>query len=245
MNKSVLITGSAQRIGRALALSFANANWNVAVHYNKSKEQAALLVDEINSAGGKAVCVAGDFNKNNELNNIINLASKELGELSCLIHNAAFFKNDNLQNITCENWSNHAQINQWAPLALSQQFVKQLSKNNKGNIITMLDYCIFQPPKSFLSYSMSKAALWSMTQSLALDLAPKVRVNAIAPGYVIKHPKEPQEHFDKAIKNTPLQQATSVEDICSTVHYLIATESLIGQMITLDGGKHLKADGFY
>ncbi|MDB2414722.1 SDR family oxidoreductase [Rickettsiales bacterium] len=243
--KNAIVTGAAKRLGAAIAKRLANLGWNIALHYNNSYDEAEKVAKEIRNIGRKAFLVKADLSVDSELNTIIEKANEGLGELSLLINNASAFNNDLIDNITRESWNNHIDTNLWAPLKLSQDFSRQLSYDKKGQIINMVDYCVLRMPNNFLSYSTSKAALWSLTQSLGLQLAPKIRVNAIGPGDTLKNPREKQEHFDKACASTPLKHGSSPEEVCDTIEYFLKSKSVTGQLITLDGGKHLLGGGFY
>ncbi len=242
-NKSVLITGAAKRIGREIALSMADDGWDIAIHYNSSKKEAEELLQEIVDKGVRACKIQADLANETQVLQIISQANEELGEISCLINNASSFKNDDITDMSRDIWDAHMQINLRAPVILSQEFAKQL--NGKGNIINMLDYCVLSPSDKFLSYTASKSALWTLTQTLAKQLAPNIRVNAIGPGHCLPNCKETDESFQEAIQSTPLKEAISVKDICQTVEFFLKTPSITGQIIALDGGKHLVNATFY
>jgi NAD(P)-dependent dehydrogenase (short-subunit alcohol dehydrogenase family) len=244
-NKSVLVTGSAKRIGKAIAMHMASIGWNVAVHYNSSDSEAEALVDTIKKMGVNAVSIKADLGDEKQAKGVIEQAADGIGEITCLINNASVFENDKLSNLTAEKWHKHMEINLHAPLVLSQEFVKQLGANSKGNIINMLDYCVWNLPDKFLSYAVSKSGLWAVTQILAKQLAPNVRVNGIGPGHSLPNIRESQESFEKAYKQTPLQVQTEPEEICRAIEFIIGSPSMTGQMIALDGGKHLLGAEFY
>lgn len=239
MNKTVLITGAAKRIGRSIATSLAEDGWNIAIHYNNSEKEALDLKNEIEKFGRKAAIIKADLADPEQLKKIIPAANEKLGKLACLINNASIFKNDNISNLSEELWNEHMDVNLKAPLLLSQAFATQLPKNTEGNIINIIDYMVWSLPKNFLSYSISKSALLSLTQMLAIQLAPNIRVNGIGPGNCLPNEFETQEHFDKAISLTPLGKAGDLQEICKTLKYIISSHSMTGQMIALDGGKHL------
>ncbi len=244
MEKSVLITGASKRIGRTLALDMAEQGWHVAVHYNNSQDEAEDLVEKINACGVESVAVGGDLADLDAVNGIVGAATKKIGVLRCLINNASIFENDDLSNITNESFTKHIDINCKAPLFLAQSFYKQLGRR-KGNIINMLDYCVWNLPEKFLSYGLSKYSLWGVTQILAKQLAPKVRVNGIGLGHSLPNNNETQESFAKARKKTPLQNGADPEEIKNAINFIIQSESMTGQMLALDGGKHLIGAEFY
>lgn len=243
MNKNLLITGAAKRLGREIALAMAYDGWNVAIHYNNSHEEAQITAEEIRKKGRKAITVKADLTNHEEVAKIFPLVNEQLGEISCLINNASMFKNDNIGNVTLENMQDNMATHLYAPVILSQQFAKQLQ--GEGNIINMLDYCVLNLPEKFISYAISKSALWTATQMLARQLAPKIRVNGIAPGHSMMNEKEATENFTKAYNATPVQKPTMPEEICNAVKFIISSPTMNGNIIPLDGGKHLIGANYY
>jgi NAD(P)-dependent dehydrogenase (short-subunit alcohol dehydrogenase family) len=241
-NKSVLITGAAKRIGREIALHMAQNGWNVAVHYNTSETEANALVREIEQLGRKAIAVSADLSDEKQVRGVF--AAAKIGKIDCLINNASVFENDKLENLSSESFNRHMQINLHSPLILAQEFVKQLGGAN-GNIINMLDYCVLSLPDKFLSYAVSKSGLWAATQILAKQLAPSVRVNAIGPGHALPNVRETESSFEKAYKSTPLAIQNKPEEICRGVDFILGSPSFTGQILALDGGKHLISADFY
>lgn len=242
--KSVLITGAAKRIGKAIAIHMASNGWNVVIHYNNSANDAIELSQKLKDFGIKTCIVQADLGNEIQVRNIFKQCPSEMGVISCLVNNASIFKNDNLHNLTADMWHCHNNINLHAPLILSQDFCKQLGEN-KGNIINMLDYCVWNLPDKFLSYSLSKFGLWGATQMLAKQLAPNVRVNAIGLGHSLPNDRETAESFATARKLTPLQNGADPDEICRAVDFILASPSYTGQMLALDGGKHLIGAEFY
>ncbi len=242
--KVVLITGAAKRIGEALSLSMAKDGWDVVVHYNTSKKDADLLCKKINKLGRKAISVKADLSDEKQVRKIFLDANKTFKKITCLINNASVFYNDDIKKLSSESWKKHIDINLYAPIVLAQQFADQLGKN-KGNIINMLDYCVLNLPDKFLSYAISKNGLWVATQMLARQLAPSVRVNGIGPGHTLPNDRETKETFDRARKKTPLQNGADVEEICNAVRFILSSHSMTGQILALDGGKHLIGADFY
>ncbi|MCX7338413.1 MAG: SDR family oxidoreductase [Alphaproteobacteria bacterium] len=236
---TILITGSAIRIGRALALHYARAGWTVAIHYNTSHADASILAAEITDAGGSTALFSADLRDEDSCTQLIPAVYDKLGPIHCLINNAAVFHYDTAQSSTTEIWDDHMQINLRAPFVLSQQFYRQLPPDQMGNIINILDQRVLNLTPHFTSYTVSKAALWTLTQTLALSFAPRVRVNGIGPGYTLAGRAEEKEKFEHAQNHLPLKASGSVEEVCKAVDFIISTPSLTGQMIALDGGQHL------
>jgi NAD(P)-dependent dehydrogenase (short-subunit alcohol dehydrogenase family) len=239
MSKSILITGSSQRIGRELCLYFANMGWNIAIHFNKSKKQAIALKNEIEEYGVKCIYIQADLLNTKNIKKIIIEAKKKLGSIDCIINNASIFNNDDILNFNEKSWNNHIKINLLAPALLIKEFskIKNLSENK--SIINILDQRIFKLTPYFFSYTISKTALHTLTKTSAMKLAPKIRVNAIAPGPVLKNKRQTQKHFNKQSKNTLLGITVKIEDICKTAYLLASSETITGQVIAVDSGQSL------
>lgn len=239
-NKNVLVTGAAKRIGASIAKSFASKNWNVALHYNKSKKETELLSKELkNKYKIKTICIHADLNDLDQVNKVIPLAKNNIGPISCLINNAASFEYDSIETASLESWNMHINTNIRAPLFLSQSFTKNLDKKFKGNIINIIDQRVWNLTPHFTTYTLSKSALWTLTQTLALSLSPKIRVNAIGPGPTLKSKMQSMKQFRDQYKRMPLKVPTSLDEITSFIELIINSPSMTGQMIALDGGQHL------
>jgi len=239
-NKNVLVTGAAKRIGASIAKSFASKNWNVALHYNKSKKETELLSKELkNKYKIKTICLHADLNDLGQINKLIPLAKNNIGPISCLINNAASFEYDSIETASLESWNMHINTNIRAPLFLSQSFTKNLDKKFKGNIINIIDQRVWNLTPHFTTYTLSKSALWTLTQTLALSLSPKIRVNAIGPGPTLKSKMQSMKQFRDQYKRMPLKVPTSLDEISSFIELIINSPSMTGQMIALDGGQHL------
>jgi NAD(P)-dependent dehydrogenase (short-subunit alcohol dehydrogenase family) len=247
--RGVLITGAAKRIGRALALDFAAQGWRVAAHYGTSRTEAAALIEEITAKGGKAVAVQADLSVESEVQSLIPRSVAAIGPLGCLINNASTFEPDTLATATRQSWDRHIEPNLRAPLVLSQGFARALeeltqrngntSEPNSGVIINLIDQRVWNPTPHYLSYSLSKAGLLTLTKTLALELAPRIRVNGIGPGPALPNARQSQADFDAQCASMPLGTGTSPEEICVAARFLLAAKSITGQMIALDGGEHL------
>ena len=180
--KNVLITGSGKRIGAEIANSFAKKNWNIGLHYYKSYKETKNLSESIKKKYNVKTCIIKtDLSDINQINKIIPYINKKLGYVTCLINNAATFKYDSLESLTIKTWEHHINTNTRAPLFLSKSFVKNLPKKYKGNIINIIDQRVWNLTPHFTTYTLSKSALWTLTQTLALSLSPNIRVNAIGP----------------------------------------------------------------
>ena len=243
-HKVTLVTGGAKRIGKAISLHMASRGWSVVVHYNTSKKEAEDLYGQIKEYGVECYLVQADLSETEQACNVFKDYNNKFGKISCLINNASVIGNDSIYDVSIENWKIHNNVNLYAPIMLSKEFVNNLG-DECGNIINMIDYCAWNLPDTFLSYSLSKHGLWGVTQILAKKLAPNVRVNGIGPGHSLRNDKETVEGFERAKKSTPLQKCADLDEICTTIDYILSSPSLTGQMLALDGGKHLVGADFY
>jgi len=236
---NVIITGAAKRIGRALAVDFASQGWGVAVHYNRSSQKAQELVSQITADGGRAVALQADLADVNKLHKLVKEAGDALGPITTLINNASLFASDDHLTLTPESWAAHMDINLRAPLFLAQALTAALPEGTAGNIINMIDQRVWRLTPRFLSYTTAKAGLWTLTQTLAQALAPQIRVNGIGPGPTLSNERQSEADFRKQTAATLLGSGPSLEEICATVRFILASSALTGQMIALDGGQHL------
>jgi NAD(P)-dependent dehydrogenase (short-subunit alcohol dehydrogenase family) len=241
-DRTVLVTGAARRLGRIIALDLAAGGWRVGVHYRASAAEAAGLVAEIERNGGRAVALAADLDRLDGLPKLIADCAASLGAPSCLINNAARFERDTLATLDGATWQAQLDVNLRAPVFLTQAFARTLPDGMAGNVINMVDQKVLRLTPDYFSYTIAKAALWSATQMMAQALAPKIRVNAIAPGPVLKHEGQSRSTFERECSATPLQRAVSAEDVAGAVRFLIKTPSITGQVIALDSGQHLAFD---
>ena len=238
-SRAVLVTGAAKRIGGAIALDLARTGWAVAVHYARSVEDAQALVSEIETAGGRAIAFKADLSKKAERETLIPQATEALGPLGCLVNNAAVFEQDFAETVTDESWDRHMEPNLRAPFDLSQAFARALPDDQGGVIINLLDQRVLSLTPYFVSYTVSKAALWTLTRTLALALAPRIRVNGIGPGPCLPSPRQTREQFEQQCAQLPLGRGTTPEEIAAAIQFVLAAKAMTGQMIALDGGQHL------
>jgi NAD(P)-dependent dehydrogenase (short-subunit alcohol dehydrogenase family) len=234
--QTVLITGAAQRIGRALALDFASHGFDVCIHYHRSKNEAESLIKEIAQLGQKAFLVDADLSKEREVEQIFPTLLQQISSVSILINNASTFQYDNVKSADGDSWNYHLEPNLRAPLILSQHFAKQ---TQSGLILNIIDQRVWNLTPHYLTYSISKFGLWGLTQTMALSLAPNIRVNAIGPGPTLKNDTQTEEQFQEQCHNTPLHRGGSLKDICAAAQFLWNADTVTGQMIAVDGGQHL------
>ena len=239
IKKTILITGAAARIGKFIATHFAENGWNVGIHYNTSKEAAESLVDELTSKNLSAACFQANLAVEETYLDLAERVHAQFGTLHCLINNASFFEYDSVKTTTRESWNQHLETNLRAPFVLSQAFQAQLPEDIDGNIINILDQRVWNLTPHYTSYTVSKAALWTLTQTMALACAPRIRVNAIGPGPTLANPKQTQHHFDNQCKNVPLEKGPELIEITHAIDFILESSSMTGQMLALDGGQHL------
>lgn len=237
--RAVLVTGAALRVGRTIALNLAASGMAVAVHYNTSGDAAAEVVEHISDNGGTAVAVQADLMDDAAARTVIARAVEGVGPLISLINNASVFEDDSPETASRDIWDAHMQVNLRAPFVLSQAFAEQLPRSIEGNIVNIIDQRVLNLTPHFTSYTLSKSALWTLTQTMALALAPRVRVNAIGPGPTLPSPRQTQEQFIRQWAALPLGRPAEVEEIAETVRFILDAPAMTGQMIALDSGQHL------
>tara|TARA_Y100000590_G_scaffold346317_1_gene396534 strand:+ start:1081 stop:1839 length:759 start_codon:yes stop_codon:yes gene_type:complete len=239
MKNTVLITGGSQRIGAVISERIAQEGCNVIIHYNKSKKKAFDLKKKISSYKINSHCVKADLSNELELKKLFINVKREMGYINCLINNASTFELDNIENIKKKDWDYHLNTNVWAPIFLIQQFIKNLPKKKDGNIINILDQRVINLTPFFTTYTLTKSMLWTLTQTLAMSLAPQIRVNAIGPGPTIKSKRQTNIQFKRQYKSVPLKKSVNPSEIANTVLYILKSKSLTGQLINIDSGQHL------
>jgi NAD(P)-dependent dehydrogenase (short-subunit alcohol dehydrogenase family) len=235
-NKAVaLVTGGAVRIGRQIVTHLVGLGYLVVIHYNNSKKEADALATSLNEKyPGSCVIMAANFLEEDEVRGLIPRINREVGEASLLVNNAALFENDNLSNLTYEMMTRHHLVNVAAPLILSNALLE--TNKLQKNIINILDaYAATASTGKFISYALSKACLQGLTLNMARDLASSVRVNAIALGVAMIHPRQSSQHFSNMLDNTSLKIPATDKDIAQALDFILTTASLTGQVITLAG----------
>lgn len=185
---AALVTGAGRRIGRALALTLAELGYDVGVHYNGSRDDAAAVVREIERLGRKSVLLPADLRQEDQVMPLIARTTAALGPVTCLVNNASIFERDEALDATKESWDTHQAINLRAPFVLMQEMARALPAEADGVIVNLLDQRVWNLTPHFISYTVSKTGLWTLTQTLALALAPRIRVNAIGPGPTLPSP---------------------------------------------------------
>jgi NAD(P)-dependent dehydrogenase (short-subunit alcohol dehydrogenase family) len=237
--KTALVTGAAQRIGRELALALAEDGFSVAVHYHGSREAAEGVVAQIHGKGGAARALAADLADEAAVGALLLRAEDEFGPIGCLVNNAAVFLDDTVETATRDSWERHMAINLRAPFVLIQHMAARLPTELSGIVVNMLDQRVWSLTPYFVSYTVSKAGLWTLTQTMALALAPRIRVNGIGPGPTLPSARQSAEQFGRQCELMPLRRGTSPAEIAAALRFILSTPAMTGQMIALDGGQHL------
>ena len=237
--RGALVTGAGKRIGRAIALDLAAHGFAVAVHYNGSAEAAHGVVTEIVAQGGSAVALQADLADEAAVERLIPAAVAALGPVGVLVNNASSFDYDSIASATRAGWDRHMEANLRAPFVLIQQFALQLPATAEGAVVNLLDQRVWNLTPHFVTYTLSKAALWTLTQTLALALAPRIRVNGIGPGPTLPSTHQTEAQFAQQCAAMPLGRGTSPDEIVAAVRFLLQARAMTGQMVALDGGQHL------
>ncbi|MDC0905765.1 pteridine reductase [Gammaproteobacteria bacterium] len=241
MNKRILITGAAKRIGKEMALSFFNKGWDIVIHYNSSKDEAEGLADQMNSErNNSAMLVQANLDNTNEVENLVKKILSKNRSIDALINNASTFYPTPIGTFSEENWNALMGSNLKAPLFLIQSFHKELEKN-KGFIINVTDINVDRALVNHSIYLAAKSGLQTLTKSLAKELAPNIRVNAIAPGAILEPPNTDwtAEQKNNIINAVPMKRMGTEKDIVDAAIYLSEAEYVTGQILNIDGGKSL------
>jgi len=236
---TILVTGGAKRLGRAIVLDLARHGYDIALHYNSSEKEARATAADAATNGVKVALLKADLSQEAETATLVDRAAAELGALTGLVNSASVFENDAWYSVSRESWDHHLETNLRAPFVLSQAFARQVPRDGVGAIVNIIDQRVLKPTPQFLSYSLSKAGLKWLTTTLAQALAPKVRVNAVGPGPTMINARQSQADFTRQREATVLGRGAEPQDVCEAVRYLLSAASVTGQMIAVDGGQHL------
>jgi NAD(P)-dependent dehydrogenase (short-subunit alcohol dehydrogenase family) len=237
--KNVLITGAAVRVGRAMASAVAAAGAHVLIHYSGSTQEAKDLQRELKEQDHESTLLQADLANPTECRNLIKRALKS-GPLFALVNSAAIFEKLDLADTDLKGWQRHLDINLTAPFLLSQAFwLAAKEKRRPGRIVNILDWRALRPGADHLPYTISKAGLAALTQSLAVGMAPKVTVNGIAFGAILP-PSDGGGRKKSILKNVPAGRWAELDEVGQTLLFLLNGPSYItGEIIYLDGGRHL------
>lgn len=236
--QTILITGAARRLGKAIALSLADSGAKLLLHYGHSATAAEETLTEVRSKGAQAELVQADLSNNAKVENLIDRAAYFFGPVTALVNNAAIFEDLDLLHTDLGAWQRHLQINLTAPFLISKAFAQQLPEGRTGRIVNMLDWRALRPGTDHFAYTISKAALASLTQSLALALAPSISVNGLALGAIL--PPVDGTNSPSVLEKVPLKRWAELGEFTQTIRFLLEGPAYItGEVIHLDGGRHL------
>ena len=237
--KAALVTGAGKRLGRAIAMALASDGYDIAIHYRTATEGAESLAAELERLGRRSLLLPADLAQESDVAGMIERATAALGPIGVLVNNASTFEMDIVEDATRESWDQHMEPNLRAPFLLTQQFAAALPNQACGVVINLLDQRVWNLTPYFVSYTVSKSALWTLTRTLAMALAPRIRVNAIGPGPTLPSPRQSEAQFAEQVSSVPLKCGPSLKELGETVRFILSAPSLTGQMIALDGGQHL------
>lgn len=238
-NTIALVTGAARRIGKAIALDLAAHGFSVAVHANSSRAEAESLVDTIRTQGGTAEVFIADLSETAQVRKLYADVTARLGSPDLIVNNASVFEDDDVSRFNEDLFDKHFAIHLKAPAILAEAMANGLSDGREGLIVNIIDQRVWKLTPRFFSYTLSKSALWTATQTMAQALAPRIRVNAIGPGPTLANERQQPEDFDKQASAVLLGRGPELSEFGATIRYLHTARSVTGQMIALDGGQHL------
>lgn len=237
--KIALVTGAGRRIGRAIAEDLGRHGFHIAVHANSSREEAEAVAAAIRSTGGLADVFLADLSDSAAVRRLHADVTRALGPLDLLVNNASVFREDSVADFDEAEFDRHFAIHLKAPVILAEAMANTLLKGRNGLIVNIIDQRVWRLTPKFFSYTLSKSALWTATQTMAQALAPHIRVNAIGPGPTLANERQSAEDFAEQVSSVPLRHGPELTEFGSTIRYLWETRSITGQMIALDGGQHL------
>lgn len=243
-----LVTGAARRLGRAMALGLAARGQDVAIHYDRSRDEAEATAAEARAMGVRAQTFQADLLDPAATDALVPAVAAAMGTLTLLVNNASIFEHDELATATAQSWDRHLGSNLRAPLFLTQAFAAQAPQAAEeageplatGLVVNMLDQRVLKPTPAFMTYSLAKHGLWAFTRTAAQALAPRIRVNGIGPGPTMQGSRQPGDHFARQRAGTILGRGADADDVVAALLYLRDAKSVTGQMICTDGGQHLQ-----
>ncbi|WP_306016538.1 SDR family oxidoreductase [Oceanicaulis sp. MMSF_3324] len=231
---AALVTGGAKRLGRAFIEALAADGRDVIIHYNRSSNEAEALAKELK--GVRAIALGADLSKPEEAAGLIKRANQALGSVGVLVNSASVFEQDQLESVGEDSFHRHMTANTLAPALLTKALAGQGLE--RACVVNVLDYKLFNLNADYFSYTLSKAALKTMTEMLAKSLAPNVRVNAIAPGLTLPSAHHSEAEFERIHDDNPLKRGANPEDLVAALRFFVNTPSVSGQIVCVDGGQH-------
>lgn len=241
MRGTVLVTGGSKRIGREICLRLSEGGFSIAIHYRSSEMEANQLVEQIESNGGKACSLYCDLSDSDSVKGLIHEATDSLGTVVGLVNNASLFSFDRIESLSEELWTEHMIVNAFSPLVL----IGELSKSTERDswVVNILDFKVESPNADYLSYTGSRFAMYGLTSALAIDMAPKIRVNSVAPGHVLTSDILDEDSLKAVQQQSPLGFGPTEKDVSDAVVFLANTPSITGQTIFVDSGERFRQVG--
>jgi NAD(P)-dependent dehydrogenase (short-subunit alcohol dehydrogenase family) len=234
-----IVTGGARRVGRAIVEDLAANGWAVAIHVNSSRAEGDSLAAAINAKGGRAAVIVANLAKTESVGSIVTETIAALGAPTLLVNNAATYERDTFGHLDLAAWRRQMAINFESPVFLADAFARAVPPDVDGNIVSIIDQVVWRPTPRNVSYALAKSGLWTATQMLAQALAPRIRVNGIAPGPTLPNDRQSQERFQQQARSVLLERGPELAEFGRTVRFLVENRSITGQLIGLDGGQHL------
>lgn len=240
--KWAFVTGAGQRLGRSVALTLAKQGWGVAVHYRSSRAEAEVVVADVRAAGGEAIALQADLADASVLPDLMAAAQTAArDQLVGLVNCASMFEHDTLANLDAKHLHQHMDVNALAPSLLAREFASVLPEGARGAVVNFLDFKLASPYPDHFSYTLSKYALAGATELLARALAPRVRVNAVAPGFTLPAPGQTEADYLRLHVDTPLGYGPTPDDIAGAVLFLLENPAVTGQTIYVDAGRRFRS----
>jgi NAD(P)-dependent dehydrogenase (short-subunit alcohol dehydrogenase family) len=241
-NRTVLVTGAAKRLGREIALALAHGGWSVAVHYRSSGAEAEQTIAECRrvAPGARFEGFAADLAEEAQARSLVGDVATKMGPLEAVVNSASIFQHDSVQTFGGASLEAHMRTNTLAPILLAKALHEHVSaRGATGAVVNLLDQKLWNPNPDFLSYTLSKAALEAATTTLAMALAPQVRVVGVAPGLTLTSHMISAEEFEKLHRLSPLGRSSTPQDVAATVKFALENRSITGTTLLVDGGQHL------
>ncbi len=238
-DKVAVVTGGAVRLGRAMALALAAQGVHLAIHYGSSTDAAQETVAQIKAIGSEAVAIQADLRQAALAPTLIERAVAHFDRVDILVNSAAIYEPGGLSDTTEDNWDKHFAINLKAPFFLSQAFAGCVGRERPGHIINIADWRAIRPSADHLAYTLTKAALITMTQGLACALAPNIQVNAIAPGAILPPRGQSSTYLEQLTRDIPARRAGSPGEVVKALLFLLDSDFVTGDLILVTGGQHL------
>lgn len=234
-----LVTGGSRRIGQAIVEDLAANGFAVAIHCNGSRDEAQRLAEDVAAKGLRSGVFSADLTRLSEVKSLFPAVTAELGPVSILVNNASIFEDDQADALNETLFDRHFDLHVKAPSFLAQDFAAQLPQDEEGLIVNIIDERVWKLTPRFYSYTLSKAALWAATRTMAQTFAPRIRVNAIGPGPTLPNARQTAQDFARQSEGLLLRRGPDLSEFGATIRYLWTAKSVTGQMIALDGGQHL------